>query len=112
MQPPVFLPRARMNHDANDFPEPADDADDDAPIQEARVWQGNGFTARVIKNEEDEGWAVAMIKGGEPEPAVVGPGTMAGDKKRPQPREVNALNRLGKTASEVLRRHEQQLDAQ
>ena len=37
-----------MNHDATDFPEPADDADaadDDAPVQQARVWQGNGWTA-------------------------------------------------------------------
>ncbi len=52
----------------------------------------------MIKNEEDEGWAVAMIKDGEPEPALVGP--------------FNAFNTLVKTASEVLRRHEQQLHAQ
>src|SRR5471032_3357306 len=95
MQPPVFLPRARMNHDANDFPEPADDADDDAPIQEARVWQGNGFTARVIKNEEDEGWAVAMIKDGEPEPALVGPWTMGRDKKKPQAARRERLQHAG-----------------
>ena len=43
---------------------------EDALIQEARVWQGQGWTARVIKNEDDEGWAVAMIKDGEPEPGV------------------------------------------
>ena len=98
-----------MSHDEPDFTEPADD---DAPIQEARVWQGNGFTARVIKNEEDEGWAVAMIKDGEPEPALVGPWTMGRDKKNPKPLDVNAFNTLVKTANEVLRRHEQQLHAQ
>jgi hypothetical protein len=27
-------------------------------IQEPRLWQGNGWTARVIKNEDDDGWAV------------------------------------------------------
>jgi len=101
-----------MNHDATDFPEPDDDADDGAPIQEPRVWQGNGWTARVIKNEEDEGWAVAMIKDGEPEPALVGPWTMGRDKKNPKPLDVNAFNTLVKTANEVLRRHEQQLHAQ
>lgn len=85
---------------------------DDAPIQEARVWQGNGWTARVIKNEDDEGWAVAMIKDGEPEPALVGPWTMGRDKKNPKPLDVNAFHTLVKTASEVLRRHEQQLHAQ
>ena len=37
------------------------DHDDDAPVQEPRLWQGNGWTARVIKNEDDDGWAVAMI---------------------------------------------------
>lgn len=88
------------------------DLPDDAPIQEPRVWQGNGWTARVIKNEDDEGWAVAMIKDGEPEPALVGPWTMGRDKKNPKPLDTNAFHTLVKTASEVLRRHEQQLHAQ
>ena len=96
---------------STDAPDMNEEQDDDAPIQEARVWQGNGFTARVIKNEEDEGWAVAMIKDGEPEPALVGPWTMGRDKKNPKPLDVNAFNTLVKTAKEVLRRHEQQLHA-
>jgi hypothetical protein len=86
--------------------------DDDAPVQEPRLWKGNGWTARVIKNEDDEGWAVAMIKDGEPEPALVGPWTMGRDKKNPKPLDVNAFHTLVKTAAEVLRRHEQQLHAQ
>ena len=80
---------------------------DDQPIQEARVWQGQGWTARVIKNEDDEGWAVAMIKDGEPEPALVGPWTMGRDKKNPKPLDANAFHTLVKTASEVLMRHQQ-----
>ncbi len=86
--------------------------DDDAPVNEPRLWQGNGWTARVIKNDDDEGWAVAMIKDGEPEPALVGPWTMGRDKKNPKPLDVNAFHTLVKTANEVLRRHEQQLHAQ
>ncbi len=86
--------------------------DDDALVQEPRLWQGNGWTAKVIKNEDDEGWAVAMIKDGEPEPALVGPWTMGRDKKNPKPLDTSAFNTLVKTASEVLRRHEQQLHAQ
>jgi hypothetical protein len=81
-------------------------------VQEDRVWQDNGWTARVIKNEDDDGWAVAMIKDGEAEPALVGPWTMGRDKKNPKPLDVNAFNTLVKTASEVIRRHEQQLHAQ
>ncbi|MES2127852.1 MAG: hypothetical protein V4463_11325 [Pseudomonadota bacterium] len=86
--------------------------DTDQPIQEARLWQGQGWTARVIKNEDDEGWAVAMIKDGEPEPALVGPWTMGRDKKNPKPLDTPAFHTLVKTANEVLRRHEQQLHAQ
>jgi hypothetical protein len=85
---------------------------EDSLVQEPRLWQGNGWTAKVIKNEDDEGWAVAMIKDGEPEPALVGPWTMGRDKKNPKPLDVNAFHTLVKTAAEVLRRHEQQLHAQ
>jgi hypothetical protein len=92
--------------------EAPDDHDDNAPVQEARLWQDNGWTARVIKNEDDDGWAVAMFKDGESEPALVGPWTMGRDKKNPKPLDVNAFNTLVKTAYEVLRRHEQQLHAQ
>jgi hypothetical protein len=92
--------------------ETPDQHDESAPVQEARVWQDNGWTARVIKNEDDDGWAVAMYKEGESEPALVGPWTMGRDKKNPKPLDVNAFNTLVKTAHEVLRRHEQQLHAQ
>ena len=81
-------------------------------VQEDRVWQNNGWTARVIKNEDDEGWAVAMYKDGQSEPALVGPWTMGRDKKNPKPMDAGAFQTLVKTASEVIRRHEQQLHAQ
>ena len=86
----------------------------DAPdlVREPRLWRSNGWTARVVKNEDDEGWAVEMIKDGEAEAALVGPWTMGRDKKNPKPLDVSAFNTLVKTASEVLRRHEQQAHAQ
>jgi len=79
----------------------------DAPIHEPRLWRDNGWTARVIKNNDDEGWAVEMIRQGEPEPALTGPWTMGRDKKNPKPLDTNAFNTLVKTAHEVVRRHEQ-----
>ena len=98
-----------MTSDASpDTPE----ADGPVAIREPRLWRDNGWTARVIKNEDDEGWAVEMIKQGEPEPALVGPWTMGRDKKNPKPLDTGAFNTLVKTAAEVLRRHEQQLHAQ
>ncbi len=82
------------------------------PIHEDRVWSDARWTARVIKNEDDDGWAVAMLLHGEAEPALVGPWTMGRDKKNPKPLDVSAFNTLVKTANEVIRRHEQQLHAQ
>lgn len=79
--------------------------------QEPRLWCDDGWTARVIKNEDDDGWAVAMTKDGEPEPALVGPWTMGRDKKNPKPLDANAFHTLVKTAYEVRRRHEQHLHA-
>jgi hypothetical protein len=78
---------------------------------EPRLWRDDGWTARVIKNDDDEGWAVEMIMDGEAEPALVGPWTMGRDKKNPKPLDTPAFHTLVKTASEVLRRHEQQLHA-
>lgn len=80
-------------------------------IQEPRLWRDNGWTARVIKNEDDDGWAVAMTLQGHAEPALVGPWTMGRDKKNPKPLDVPAFNTLVKTAAEFVRRHEQQLHA-
>ncbi len=80
-------------------------------ITEARLWRDNGWTARVIKNDDDDGWAVAMTPDGRAEPALVGPWTMGRDKKNPKPLDSSAFNTLVKTASEFVRRHEQQLHA-
>lgn len=99
-------PATEALHDTPDAPEAPE------TLHEARLWRDDGWTARVIKNEDDDGWAVEMIKDGEPEPALVGPWTMGRDKKNPKPLDTGAFNTLVKTASEVLRRHEQQLHAQ
>lgn len=96
-----------MNEE-NDTPGDSDTPD----IQEARLWRDERWTARVIKNEDDDGWAVEMTRHGDPEPALVGPWTMGRDKKNPKPLDAPAFHTLVKTAAEVLRRHEQQLHAQ
>ena len=85
---------------------------DDSKIQEPRLWRNDGWTASVIKNEDDDGWAVAMTEDGEAEPALVGPWTMGRDKKNPKPLDTNAFNTLVKTASEFVRRSEQQRHAE
>ena len=53
-----------------------------------------------------------MFKAGASEPALVGPWTMGRDKKNPKPLDGTAFITLVKTASEFVRRSEQQLHAQ
>src|SRR5204862_6855800 len=36
-----------------------------------RVWKKSGWIACVIKNENDEGWAVSMTRMGDAEPVLV-----------------------------------------
>ena len=52
-----------------------------------------------------------MTPDGQAEPALIGPWTMGRDKKNPKHLDINAFNTLVKTASEVVRRHEQHLQA-
>ena len=91
--------------------ESEDSAQETAVIHEPRLWAQKGWTARVVKNEDDDGWAVEMTPDGQVEPALIGPWTMGRDKKNPKPLDINAFNTLVKTASEVVRRHEQHLEA-
>ena len=88
-----------------------DSSPDNEPIHEPRLWRDDGWTARVIKNNDDDGWAVEMTRQGEAEPALTGPWTMGRDKKNPKPLDGAAFNTLVKTAREFVRRGEQQLHA-
>jgi hypothetical protein len=80
------------------------DVDD---ISDPRRWKKDGWIARVIKNEDDDGWAVEMTRQGDSEPALVTPWTMGRDKKNPKPLDHSAFHTLKKTVTEVLLRHEQ-----
>ena len=79
----------------------------DEDRMEPGYWKKSGWIAKVIKNEDDEGWAVEMTRIGDSDPALVGPWTMGRDKKNPKPLDQSAFATLVKTASEVLMRHEQ-----
>lgn len=106
------MPRATIDAGSNPLQDKTMTVDTTAPIQEARVWSDPPWTARVIKNEDDDGWAVAMYLQGQSEPALVGPWTMGRDKKNPKPLDSAAFHTLVKTAKEFIRRSEQQLHAQ
>ena len=71
-----------------------------------RMWKKKGWVARVIKNEDGEGWAVSMTRDGDPEPALVSPWTMGRDKVNPKPLDHAGFATLLKGATEILRRHE------
>ncbi len=99
---------AVMIDDGNDEPEVTLRRPIRPQDQNPRLWKGEGWTAKVVKNIDDDGWAVEMIRDGEPEPALVGPWTMGRDKKNPKPLDVNTFATLVKTVTEVLQRHAQQ----
>ena len=77
-------------------------------IHEPRLWRDNGWTAKVIKNEDDDGWAVEIRKAGLAEPALISPWVMGRDKKNPKPFDGPAFTTFVKTASEVLARSARQ----
>ncbi len=86
-------------------------SDETQEIMEPTLWSKNGWTARVIKNEDDEGWAVEIRKAGIPEPVLISPWVMGRDKKNPKPFDGPAFATFVKTASEVLDRSARQRDA-
>ena len=79
----------------------------DEEVTEPGLWKKNGWIARVIKNPDDDGWAVEMTRIGDDEPALVGPWTMGRDKKNPKPLDNGGFHTLVKNATETLMRHEQ-----
>lgn len=79
--------------------------------QTATRWEGDGWSARIVKNEDDEGWAVEMTADGELEPALVGPWTMGRDKKSPKPLDAAAFATLVRGANDVRTRQRQQQKA-
>lgn len=80
---------------------------DSEEITDPRLWTKNGWTAKIIKNEDDDGWAVAMTRVGDLDPVLVGPWTMGRDKKNPKPLDMPSFITLVKTANEIMMRHEQ-----
>jgi hypothetical protein len=91
----------------------ADHPDSDSAREgDVRTWAASGFTARVIKNEDDEGWAVTMTRDGDAEPVLTSPWTMGRDKKNPKPLNYADFKTLLKGAQDVVTRHEAQARAQ
>ena len=80
-------------------------------FSDPRRWIKSGWIAQVIKNENDEGWAVAMTRAGDAEPVLVSPWTMGRDKVNPKPLDHFGFATLLKGANDVLRRHEAALRA-
>jgi hypothetical protein len=70
-----------------------------------RLWKKAGWIARVVKNDDGDGWAVTMTRPGDSEPALVTPWVMGRDKVNPKPLDHSGFATLVKGATEVMRRH-------
>jgi hypothetical protein len=82
------------------------DPTNDPHTDDARTWADSGWTARVFKNEDDEGWAVTMTRDGDAEPVLTSPWTMGRDKKNPKPLNHTDFKTLLKGARDIVTRHE------
>lgn len=80
-----------------------------AGLRDARQWSDDGWTARVVKSDDAEGWTVEMRRDGESEPALVQPWRMAGDS--PEPLGASAFSALLRQASAILQRQTAQRQA-
>ncbi len=76
-------------------------------ISDPRLWKKDDWIARIIKNEDDDGWAAEVTRRGDSEPALVVPWTMGRDKKNPKPLDHQGFRTLVKNVTETLLRHEQ-----
>ncbi|MFT5684327.1 MAG: hypothetical protein ACI8RZ_005268 [Myxococcota bacterium] len=73
------------------------------------VWKDRGWTARIIKREDGDGWAITMTRDGDAEPAYMAPWTMGRNKVDPKPMSSNAFNTWIKSATEFLARSQYQI---
>lgn len=88
-----------------------DEVEVEDETSDPRRWKKAGWVAKIVKNENDEGWAATMTRIGDAEPALVSPWTMGRDKVNPKPLDHTGFATLLKGATEVLRRHELALHA-
>jgi hypothetical protein len=82
-------------------------SEDSEETSDPRRWKKSGWIARVIKNEDGEGWAAEMTRVGDSEPSLVSPWTMGRDKVNPKPLDHAGFATLVKGATEVMARHAQ-----
>jgi hypothetical protein len=80
-------------------------------IQEPRVWSDSGWTARVTKNDNGDGWAVEMTMDGDAGPSLVAPWPRERGDEEPRSLDEAAFATLIKNAVAERRKHEQQLRA-
>ena len=82
--------------------EPVESADE---TSDPRRWKKAGWIAKIVKNENDEGWAAEMTRVGDSEPSLVSPWTMGRDKVNPKPLDSSGFATLVKGATEIMTRH-------
>ncbi len=80
-----------------------------APGGDGRRWCEGGWTARVIRNESDDDWAVEILRDGEPEPVLLVPWRAGRDEQGPALLDQAAFAALVKSAADILQRHQRQV---
>ncbi|MEC4721304.1 hypothetical protein RY831_19235 [Noviherbaspirillum sp. CPCC 100848] len=99
---PEFAAHGPDSSQPDENPEPG--------IQEPRLWSDETWTVRIITHEAGSGWAAEIHRTGESEPVLVCPWEVDREKN-PRPLDGSAFDMLVKTAIDMRRRQERQLQA-
>lgn len=89
-------------------PEPAENLE--SVIQEPRLWSDETWTVRIVTHEAGSGWAAEIHRNGESEPVLVCPWEVDREKN-PRSLDGSGFDMLIKTAIDMRRRQERQLQA-
>lgn len=77
-------------------------------MDDEQIWRDKGWTAEIVKNEDDDGWALAMTRDGDDEPVLVVPWVMGRNKKDPKPLNKTDFATQLKAAEDFLARSKHQ----
>ncbi|MBS0357559.1 MAG: hypothetical protein JSR83_27045 [Proteobacteria bacterium] len=78
-------------------------------IRESRLWQEDGWTARVLRSDGE--WSVELRRDGDSEPVLMTPWDLDRDLRNPKPLNYGEFLTLVKSAEEVMQRQRRQLQA-
>ena len=99
-QPSVTIP---VSQDA--------EPDESPVVHEDGLWQEQGWTVRIVRGEDGDGWLAEMTLDGEQDPTLTTPWPADEERQQARALHASAFNTLIKNAREFRERNQRQLRA-